>query len=144
MRLVFLLLFIKIGSGAVNDQVSDKIMLAANYSKEKLPPTDDNQPVIVEASSYVGNILDVMDKKQQISLEIILRFFWTDRRLTPRQEYLTGKDPKGTYVNVHPSIIEHVWMPDAYIDEVLTIRTPKYVVEPASFRCVKEKSKSYI
>ena len=92
--------------------------------------------VIAESSVYLGNILEVKDKKQQVTLEIILRFYWTDKRITPIEEFLSGEDPVGSYVNVDPLIVNDIWIPDAYIDEVLTIRTPKYERQPASLRYV--------
>ena len=46
--------------------VSDKIILSSNYSKESLPPTDDQEPVLLEASVNLRNILDVVETKQQI------------------------------------------------------------------------------
>ena len=39
---------------------------ASNYSKESLPPTDDQEPVLLEASVNLRNILDVVETKQQI------------------------------------------------------------------------------
>ena len=46
--------------------VSDKVMLAANYSRDSLPPTAEEAPVLLLASVNLRNILDVVETKQQI------------------------------------------------------------------------------
>ena len=46
--------------------ISDKINLPANYSLESLPPTEDDSPVLLQASMNLRNILDVVETKQQI------------------------------------------------------------------------------
>ena len=46
--------------------ISDKINLPANYNLESLPPTEDDSPVLLQASMNLRNILDVVETKQQI------------------------------------------------------------------------------
>ena len=45
---------------------SDKFILPADYSLESLPPTDNEAPLLLEASMNLRNILDVVETKQQI------------------------------------------------------------------------------
>ena len=82
--------------------VSDKFTLPANYSVEVLPTTEDDTPVELLASVNLRNILDVMETKQQISLEITLRYYWRDPRIVPVVEHLNEEDSYGGYVNLHP------------------------------------------
>ena len=50
----------------IGNCVSDKIILKANYSLETLPPTEDQSPLLLQASMNLRNILDVVETKQQI------------------------------------------------------------------------------
>ena len=46
--------------------VSDHVKLNVNYSKETLPPTDGEAPLLLRASVNLRNILEVIETKQQI------------------------------------------------------------------------------
>ena len=46
--------------------VSDHVKLEVNYSKETLPPTDGEAPLLLRASVNLRNILEVIETKQQI------------------------------------------------------------------------------
>ena len=46
--------------------VSDHVKLEADYSKETLPPTEEGDPLLLEASVNLRNILEVIETKQQI------------------------------------------------------------------------------
>ena len=46
--------------------VSDKIILSPGYSKDTVPPTDDDQPLLLQATAQLENILDVREDKQEI------------------------------------------------------------------------------
>ena len=50
----------------IGNCVSDKIILDGNYSLETLPPTEDQSPLLLQASMNLRNILDVVETKQQI------------------------------------------------------------------------------
>ena len=83
--------------------LSEKFSLPADYSVEVLPPTEaEDSPLELLASVNLRNILDVMETKQQISLEITLRYYWRDPRIVPVVEHLNEEDSYGGYVNLHP------------------------------------------
>ena len=68
------------------------------------------------------------------SLEVTLRYFWKDTRIKPLKEQLKGHDKSGSYVNLHQSMADKIWMPDAFIDQAINLRQPKYFYEPSSLR----------
>ena len=53
-----------------------KVIFSPDYSLHERPPTADGQPVVIEASINLRNILDVAEKEQIISLETTLRLYW--------------------------------------------------------------------
>lgn len=55
-----LIYFLEVGG------ISDKIILQAGYSKDTLPPTEDGQPLLIQATAQLENILDVRQDKQEI------------------------------------------------------------------------------
>ena len=59
--ILVLVYFLKGGGG-----ISDKIILQAGYSKDTLPPTQDGQPLLLQATAQLENILDVRQDKQEI------------------------------------------------------------------------------
>ena len=61
--------------------VSDKVILSPGYSKDTVPPTtDDDQPLLLQATAQLENILDVREDKQEIryqslSQEVVEQMF---------------------------------------------------------------------
>ena len=53
-----------------------KVIFTPDYSLHERPPTEAGQPVMIEASINLRNILDVREKEQLISLETTLRLYW--------------------------------------------------------------------
>ena len=53
-----------------------KVIFAPDYSLNERPPTEAGQPVLIELSINLRNILDVKEKEQLISLETTLRLYW--------------------------------------------------------------------
>ena len=53
-----------------------KVIFSPDYSLHERPPTEAGQPVVIEASINLRNILDVSEKEQIISLETTLRLYW--------------------------------------------------------------------
>ena len=52
------------------------MQFAGDYSVHERPPTEEGEPVMIEASINVRNILEVAEKEQIISLETTLRLYW--------------------------------------------------------------------
>ena len=53
-----------------------KVEFTEDYSLHERPPTKEGEPVLIEASINLRNILDVAEKEQIISLETTLRLYW--------------------------------------------------------------------
>ena len=72
------LLFFHVVLIASNSQV----VFQEGYSVDERPPTANNQPVLINASINLRNILDVAEKEQIISLETTPRLYWKVYSLT--------------------------------------------------------------
>ena len=124
------------------EQCNDnRYSLGEDYRKQDLPPS--NGLVQIESVINLRNILDVDDKKQKISVEITLRLYWNDSRIEPVQKYLSGSDSSGRYIPLAPSSGECFWMPDVFIDQAITLRTPTYYTKPASLRIYQSRMLRY-
>jgi len=55
----------------------NRYVLSENYRKQDLPPSNGTQ-VQLSSSINLRNILNVDEKKQEISVEITIRLYWTD------------------------------------------------------------------
>ena len=71
----FLLLFVII-SHIVGSKGDSKVEFTKDYSVHERPPTKEGEPVLIEASINLRNILDVAEKEQIVSLETTLRLYW--------------------------------------------------------------------
>ena len=56
-----------------------KVIFSEGYSVNERPPTKAGEPVLIESSINLRNILDVAEKEQIISLETTLRLYWKVR-----------------------------------------------------------------
>jgi len=104
------------------------------YNIHERPIEEGGGPLMVNASINVRNILDIDEKAQLVSLETTLRFFWKDRRIKPKAEFLESEDSFGLYTSLNPSMANNMWMPDIFIDQAKALRTPTYFVKPANIR----------
>ena len=77
------------------------------------------------------------------SLEVTLRYYWHDTRITPVDKYLKNEDSFGTYLNLHPMETNNIWMPDTFIDQAINLRKPKYFLEPSSLRVYNDSLVRY-
>ena len=53
-----------------------KVIFNEGYSVNERPPTKHGEPLLIESSINLRNILDVAEKEQIISLETTLRLYW--------------------------------------------------------------------
>jgi len=120
-----------------------KVILSEGYSANERPPTKEGQPVLIESSINLRNILDVAEKEQIISLETTLRLYWKDERIKPKQKFLDSKDSLGTYLTLNPSRASKFWMPDVFIDQAKALRIPTYYTKPASIRIYNDSTVRY-
>merc|ERR1712142_973203 len=75
-----------------------KVEFTEDYSVHERPPTKEGEPVLIEASINLRNILDVAEKEQIISLETTLRLYFRDERIKPAKNSLDSEDLIGRYV----------------------------------------------
>ena len=66
------LLFLGVGSSFGEE----KVVFSESYSPQDIPPKPSGEPLLVEASINLRNILEVKEKEQIISLETTLRLYW--------------------------------------------------------------------
>ena len=71
----YLFLFIMV-SHVLGTKGDSKVEFTEDYSLHERPPTKEGEPVLIEASINLRNILDVAEKEQIISLETTLRLYW--------------------------------------------------------------------
>ena len=64
--IIIIALDLLIISRAESAFVSDHVNLESDYSKDSLPPTEGDTPLLLRASVNLRNILDVFETKQQI------------------------------------------------------------------------------
>lgn len=103
-------------------------------------PTIDGQPVLVEVSVSLRNILEIDEHKQLITLETTLRLYWRDPRL--QVEHLLG-NKSSDYVLLHPDTSKFIWFPDVYIDFAKALRIPTLIIRPASLRIYRNSTCRY-
>jgi len=128
-------LLLVVGSSFWMIAIADKrILLEPEYNLHQRPPTVEGEPLLIQASINLRNILEVREKEQLVSLETTLRLYWKDTRLRPDANYLESIDSFGEYVTLNPSKADIIWMPDVFIDQVKAIRMPTYYTRPASIR----------
>ncbi|XP_046397112.1 glycine receptor subunit alpha-4-like [Ischnura elegans] len=100
------------------------------YSVHEPPPLIDGKAVPVEFSVSVKNIPDVNELKQELSVEMNLRIYWRDTRLsTP------DLGNQSSYVSVNPTILlSKIWVPDVYTDYAKGVTSQKILSPPVSLR----------
>ena len=72
----YLSLLFVIVSHLVGGKADSKVVFTEDYSVHERPPTKEGEPVLIEASINLRNILDVAEKEQIVSLETTLRLYW--------------------------------------------------------------------
>ncbi len=121
-------------------KVHPHVSLDKDYSIHEAPVINAGQPLPVEFSINVRNILGVNEKEQLISLETSLRMFWVDPRVRLAPEAL---QPDQDYITLNPKVAKHFWLPDIFLDRAKDIRVPTYFTKPASLRIYRESKLRY-
>ena len=140
------------------ESITDKrIILQDGYSIHELPPNS-GEPLLVNFSVNLRNILGVNEKDQYISLETSLRMYWRDSRvkvddslLAADKEYVTLNPkvtliqlllPLGsftTYIQLSKfQVTDSFWIPDIFLDRARIVRTPTLHLKPASIRVYRD------
>jgi len=101
------------------------------------------RPLEVNVSLNLRNIIEVSEKEQTISLDITLRMFWRDDRLSFNY---SGNFPRDlthnnlSYIVQTGDEIGKFWLPDLFVDEAIMVRNPTYKVPPESLRLYEDSS----
>merc|ERR1719513_116721 len=139
----YLSLLFVIVSHLVGGKADSKVEFTEDYSVHERPPAKEGEPVLIEASINLRNILDVAEKEQIVSLETTLRLYWKDERIKPAANTLDSEDSVGQYITLNPSQAEKFWMPDVFIDQAKALRIPTYYTKPASLRVYNDSTIRY-
>ena len=103
------------------------------------------KPLVVNASMTMNlkNIIKVAEKKQTISLEITLRMFWRDDRLSLKSAAGLPRDLTHYNLSYIVQIGEETskfWLPDMFVDEAIETRNPSYKVPTEYLRLYEDSS----
>lgn len=116
--------------------IHPKVHLASNYTTHDAPITA-NEPIDVNFTINLRNILEVNEVAQLITLETSIRMYWRDWRV-----YADIKDGED-YVTMNPTAARYFWIPDIFIDRSKNVRIPTYYVKPASLRVYRDNILRY-
>merc|ERR1719158_230025 len=120
---------------------SSFLLLDDGYDKNLLPPSPDGAPLDISGVMNLRNILEVEEQMQQITLEVTLRFYWKDSRVSVKEGALKGKKE---YLDlVKNEDYEMLWLPDIFIDQAIDIRNPRYLIDTDSVRIYGNGTVSY-
>ena len=73
---MFIMRYLSLLFVIVSSKADSKVEFTEDYSVHERPPTKEGEPVLIEASINLRNILDVAEKEQIVSLETTLRLYW--------------------------------------------------------------------
>ena len=93
-------------SGALGSDIHPDLVLEAGYSIHEAPVVTAGQPLSVNFSINLRNVLGVNEKEQLISLETSLRMFWKDPRVTLKSSALDrpGSSDERDYITLNPRV----------------------------------------
>ena len=74
--------------------------------------------------------MEVNEKAQYITLETSIRMYWVDTRLSSKPKHNSGVD----FVSLNGADINRFWIPDIFIDQAKSTRTPSVQIKPATLR----------
>ncbi|XP_023335147.1 glutamate-gated chloride channel isoform X2 [Eurytemora carolleeae] len=108
------------------------------YDHHSVPPSQG--PIRVLFSINLRNVLGVDEIGERVSLETTLRMYWKDRRLKIRDEFLPSIN---NYLHLDNRFANHIWIPDIFIDQAISLRQPKLHLTPISLRIYKNSTLRY-
>ena len=116
--------------------IHPNVHLNSNYTIHEAP-INTNEPIDVNFTINLRNILEVNEVAQLISLETSIRMYWKDWRV--QADLKDGEN----YITMNPSAAQHFWIPDIFIDRSKNVRIPTYYVKPASLRVYGDQTLRY-
>ena len=104
---VLLLISASVSSSSSSSRVHPDLVFDSDYSIHEAPVVEQDQPLLVNFSINLRNVLGVNEKEQLISLETSLRMFWRDPRvrLNPAALERDGSSSsKRDYITLNPRV----------------------------------------
>ncbi|XP_076041782.1 gamma-aminobutyric acid receptor subunit delta-like [Oratosquilla oratoria] len=105
-------------------------VVPANYDPLAIPTTPTGEPLLLNFHVKARDIQDIDESSMDITVEWYIRLYWRDSRLRPPPE-AAGTEK---WTTVHSGIVDHIWVPDTFIDHVKSITSPMLMVKPHSLR----------
>ena len=124
-----------------HDNIHHHVIVASDYNANESPPTRQGQPLEVEFSINLRNVLEVNEKQQLITLETSLRMYWKDTRI--RLDPAALRNNPNTYITLNPKFANRFWIPDVFFDRAKDLRVPTYFIRPASLRIYNDSTIRY-
>ena len=117
--------------------IHPRVHIDPNYNIHEAPVRNNGQPIDVNFTINLRNILEVNEVAQLISLETSIRLFWVDWRV---RADLPQND---SYMTLNPIAAKHFWIPYIFIDRSKSLRVPTFYVKPASLRIYRDQTLRY-
>ncbi|TRY61959.1 hypothetical protein TCAL_10287 [Tigriopus californicus] len=111
-----------------------------DYDFNLLPPRKPGQPVIVNVSLNLRNVLQVNEITQIVTMEISIRMNWFDKRIRLSDHALAHMHDDEDFLTLNPRLGRHFWIPDIFIDQAKDLREPTFHVLPASLRVHRDSN----
>lgn len=83
----------------------------------------------VNVTFNLRNVLDVNEKSGYVTIESSIRMIWYDTRIEP---VLSSDD--ADYVSLNGAAMDAFWLPDVFVDQAKSLRTPSLRIKPQSLR----------
>jgi hypothetical protein len=85
-------------------------LIPKNYSIHEPPPTNNSEATRVDFSILIMNVRDIKELNEELSLEMNLRIYWKDTRLSHLADRSGNK-----FIVLNPKLVEKIWIPDIFI-----------------------------
>ncbi|XP_071450142.1 glycine receptor subunit alpha-4-like [Hetaerina americana] len=109
--------------------------IPTDYSIHDPPPLINGKPVPVKFSVSIKNIPDINELKQMLSIEMNLRIYWQDTRLTHATDLLFQRSRTNhSYLSLNPVALSNIWVPDIYTDYAKSVSSQRILSPPISLR----------
>ena len=140
LRLLILAGFVLVCLSEVN--IHPRVHIDPDYNIHEAPVRNDGNPIDVNFTINLRNILEVNEVAQLISLETSIRLFWKDFRVRADMPKHNATHNK-TYMTLNPKAAQYFWIPDIFIDRSKMLRVPTFYVKPASLRIYHDQTLRY-
>jgi len=117
--------------------ISDVFCLPSNYRKEVPPKT--NGPLNVFFKLPITEVSSVDDHTREITLRLGYNMRWPEHRMVLNE----SADWSRGEINVRPDMIQHFWVPDIGIHDLVRFTKPEVLLEVAALEIISDHSLYY-